>query len=257
MFGPLLLDSLVFASDLALTGAFAAVISKFRSSRSSAGLSLQSLAAIVGARSLHLFSHVLGLHYRPMALTPTMFQFVDLFNAVLGFFCLYLLAVKFYNSYDGEKDSFGIQVLEQIGCLPKTGPLSCRPLAASLVLYASVAIIALMWYCVRESRSLVQGYYTCFYEALFAVALLPQLWMFQQEKRVSSSMAAFVIAVAASRLCVLGFWTCFPVVYPMLSPSNRGIQMASETVNILILSDFIFHWAKSKLRGEKDVVLPF
>lgn len=257
MSGPLLLDSLVLASDFALTSAFAAVISKFRSSRSSAGLSLQSLTAIVGARSLHIFSHALGLHYRPIVLYPAIFLSIDLANAALGLACLYLLAIKFYNSYDGEKDSFGIQVFERLGCLPKTGPLSRRPLAASLVLYVSVMILALAWYCVRESRSFTHGYFTCFYEALFAVALLPQLWMFQQEKRVPSSMAAFVIAVAASRLCVLGFWACFPLVYPTLNPSNRGIQMASETVNVLILSDFIFHWAKSMMKGEKDVILPF
>merc|ERR1711904_25486 len=32
-------------------------------------------------------------------------------------------------------------------------------------------------------------------------------------------------------------------------PANRGIQISSETLNLLILSDFLYYWAKSKMLG--------
>merc|ERR1739845_173012 len=98
------------------------------------------------------------------------------------------------------------------------------------------------------------GYFCSVYEVLFAMALLPQLWMFHQEKRVPPILAWFVVLIAVGRLCILAFWIVFPFVHPWLKPTNRGGQMSSETMNILILSDFIFHWIRAKLRGDIDVV---
>ena len=50
------LDLLIHFSDLCIGGTFVVVFLKLRKSRSAAGLSLQTLATVVGARVLHLLS---------------------------------------------------------------------------------------------------------------------------------------------------------------------------------------------------------
>merc|ERR1740129_1747488 len=163
----------------------------------------------------------------------------------------------YYDSYEKEKDDFGIQAIEKLGVLPKKGlPLFQRNVVAMSFLYTVVAVMALLWYFVRRSHhSFALSYFCCFYEAMSAVALIPQLWMFHQDKRVQPLLANFVVLTAMSRLCTLGFWIAYPWVYHWSYPDNRGIQMASETLNILILSDFLYYWVRAKLRGESEVTI--
>eukprot|EP00928_Gymnodinium_smaydae_P012892 TRINITY_DN1470_c0_g1_i3.p1 TRINITY_DN1470_c0_g1~~TRINITY_DN1470_c0_g1_i3.p1 ORF type:complete len:257 (+),score=33.23 TRINITY_DN1470_c0_g1_i3:152-922(+) len=255
MFGQLGLDSFLLGSDAALLAAFATICQKLRSSKSSAGLSLQSLAAFVGARCVHLGSYALGMHYTPVSLHWGLFALFDVCSAVVGIGCVIFLAKNCYHSYEAEKDSFGIKALEKFVCLP-ADMQRYRPQIAIAFLYTLVALISLVWYCFRQSNSFVSGFFCCFYESLSGVALIPQLWMFQQEKRVPPIMAAFILFVVLSRLCTLSFWICFPFVHLWIKPTNRSFQMAIEVVNLCILSDFIYYWAKAKIRGEKDVVLP-
>jgi len=251
-----MLDGFIFGADLALGGTFVAVFQKLRTSRSAAGLSLQTFVAIVTARCLHMFSHALSLHYMPTVLPYGMFASLDVVNALAGLSCLVVFCKYYYSSYEQEKDNFGIQIFDAFNCLPKSGPLSYRPIAAASFLYLVVAVAALMWYSVRAgTMSFGAGYFCCFYEAMGAVALIPQLWMFNKDKCVPSLLATFVVLVAVGRICTLAFWWSYPMVYPWRTPANRGIQIGSETVNLLILSDFLYYWVKSKLLGEKDVVL--
>jgi hypothetical protein len=258
MSGLLMLDGFILASDVAIFGSFAAVLSKLTVSKSSAGLSLQSLVALVGARCLHLCSHGFRLHYTPQFLPWTAFALLDVINAVAGLACLVLMGRRFYKSYDAEKDNFGIQLFDRLGWVPTSVSAWHRSLLASSLLYVFVAVLAFMWYNVRQgTTSFGQGYFICFYEVLFGVALLPQLWMFHHEKRVPPIMAWFVVMIAIGRICVLSFWVTFPLVHIWHVPTNRGIQMGTEILNLVILSDFVFHWAKARLNGQKDVVLPF
>ncbi len=126
-------------------------------------------------------------------------------------------------------------------------------------LYLVAGVVALLWYFVRTSNTSYNlTCYTCFNEAMPAVALLPQLGMFQHDKRVDSQLASFVVMIAANRLCTLLFWTFLPilVVHSWAVPTNRSIQMGLEALNLLILADFLYYWARAKLRGEKDIILP-
>lgn len=251
-----MLDSFILGADLALGGTFLAVFQKLRTSRSAAGLSLQTLVAIVTARCLHCLSHPMALHYSPAVLPRSVFYILDGANAIAGVTCLFVIAKYYYSTYEVEKDNFGIQIFDAFDCLPKSGPLSHRPIAAAAFLYLVVAVAALLWYSVRASPfSFAYSYFTCFYEAMSAVALIPQLWMFNKDKRVPSLLATFVVLIAIGRLCTLAFWWSYPYVYIWRSPANRGIQMSSETVNLLILSDFLYYWGKAKVLGQKDVVL--
>mmetsp|Transcript_7582 Transcript_7582/g.7474 ORF Transcript_7582/g.7474 Transcript_7582/m.7474 type:complete len:85 (+) Transcript_7582:1166-1420(+) len=80
--------------------------------------------------------------------------------------------------------------------------------------------------------------------------------MFQQDKVVSAPLANFVVLTAASRACTLIFWFSYPLIFKHAYPDNRGVQMASETLNLLILSDFLYYYFRSRLRGEPQVILP-
>mmetsp|Transcript_26409 Transcript_26409/g.54771 ORF Transcript_26409/g.54771 Transcript_26409/m.54771 type:complete len:264 (-) Transcript_26409:112-903(-) len=255
-FGQLFLDSLIVCSDLSLLGTFLALFLKLQTSRSSAGLSLQTLISVVSARSLHLVSHLVRLHYQPTVVPWILFPVVDIVNASLGIVCVVIFTMFYYRSYEKEKDNFGIQAIERLGLLSQNVPLLQRNAIAMGLLYTGIAVVALMWYFVRRSHhSFALSYFCCYYEVLCAIALLPQLWMFHQDRRVQPLLANFVVLTAVSRVCTLLFWIFYPWVYHWSYPDNRGIQMASETLNILILSDFLYYWLRAKLRGQSEVTL--
>lgn len=254
--GELCLDGLIHASDLCIGGTFVFIFLKLRQSKSAAGLSLQTLCTVVGARVLHLISHVIGLHYQPAVMPWVVFPILDILNAIMGASLLVVFVLYFSRSYEKEKDNFGIHVFEKLKLVAPGSPLLTSPIMAASFLYSVVAVLALLWYCVRRSNNtFFVSYFCCYYEVMGAVALIPQLWMFHQDKRVSPLLANFVLLTALNRVCTLCFWIFYPRVYYWRYPDNRGIQMVSETLNILILSDFIFYWARSKLRGDKEVIL--
>lgn len=47
----------------------------------------------------------------------------------------------------------------------------------------------------------------------------------------------------------------FPL-FHRLQPTGRGIHLATEALNILILLDFLYYYVKAKLAGEEDIALP-
>lgn len=254
--GELLLDLLIHFSDLCIGGTFVVVFLRLRKSRSAAGLSLQTLATVVGARVLHLLSHYIGLHYRPNVLPWLLYPFIDVVSACIGCALLASFCLYYYPSYEKDKDNFGIHIFERLDLLPKNSPLKSSPMVAASFLYAVVAVLALMWYFVRRSQhGFWVSYFCCYYEAMGAVALIPQLWMFHQDKRVSPLLSYFVVLTALNRFFTLCFWICYPHVFLWRYPDNRGVQMVSETLNLLILSDFLFYWARSKIRGDEEVII--
>ena len=80
--------------------------------------------------------------------------------------------------------------------------------------------------------------------------------MFQKDKVASPQLANFVVLIALNRLCTLTFWTIYPWVFSWRYPDNRGVQMASEIINLLIISDFLYYFIKAKIRGENFVRVP-
>mmetsp|Transcript_130681 Transcript_130681/g.378055 ORF Transcript_130681/g.378055 Transcript_130681/m.378055 type:complete len:263 (-) Transcript_130681:46-834(-) len=254
--GPTFLDLLILTSDFCTCGTFVSLALNLTRSKSGAGLSLQSLGTVVGARCLHLLSHFLRLHYIPAILPWLLYASMDVLNAIAGITLLGTFALRFFSTYEREKDDFGIHVFEKLDALPKAGPLRKSPAIAVTFLYMCIVVLALLWYCVRRSsHSFAISYFCCFYEVMGAVALIPQLWMFQKDKRVSPLLANFVVLTAMNRLCTLVFWIAYPRVYVWRYPDNRGIQMASEMLNLLILSDFLFYWVRSKMRGDTEIIL--
>lgn len=249
-------DGFIIGSDVTMIAAFIAVLLRMRTSKSAKGLSLQSVIALVSLRMLHLSSHYFNIHYRPKVLPMWVFKSLDAGIVVAGLACLALLFTRYYSTYEVEKDNFGIQLFDKFNLVPKSGPFSYRPVAAASFLYIVVAVLACLWYLVRQGMpSFGLSCYCCYYEVMSAVSLIPQLWMFHKDKRVPELLANFVVLVAVGRLCTLGFWAVYPWIYRWGVPSNRSIHMALEAFNLLILSDFLYYWVRAKLRGEREVVL--
>eukprot|EP00927_Polykrikos_kofoidii_P070537 TRINITY_DN6693_c0_g1_i1.p1 TRINITY_DN6693_c0_g1~~TRINITY_DN6693_c0_g1_i1.p1 ORF type:complete len:265 (+),score=27.49 TRINITY_DN6693_c0_g1_i1:142-936(+) len=254
--GKLFLDGLIVCSDLCISGTFASVLLKLMRDRNAVGLSLQTLVAVVTARTMHTTSHLFGLHYRPSVVPTALYVMFDLINAAIGIAAIVAFMTQFMTTYEREKDNFGIHLFQRFNLLPKKGPFSEGPLPASMFMYSVVTVLAFGWYYVRGSRmSFLSSYFCCFYEVLLAVALFPQLWMFHQDKRVSPLLANFVVLTAMTRGFTLAFWFFYPSVHLWHYPDNRGVQMASEVLNIAILSDFLFYWIRSKVRGEREIVI--
>ena len=271
----------IHCSDVCISGTFVVLFLQLRKTRSAAGFSLQTLATVVGARVIHLISHNIQLHYSPNVLPWFIYPTMDVFSACAGVALLLSFCLYYFPSYEKEKDNFGIHIFERLELVGKNSPLKNNPFLAASFLYASVAVIALLWYAVRKSqRSFLVSYFCCYYEAMGAVALIPQLWMFHQDKRVSPLLANFVVLTAMHRLFTLAFWIFYPRVFIWRYPDNRGVQIASETLklgvaevtgqvlvhlgplvspvdarNLLILSDFLFYWLRSKLRGDREVII--
>jgi hypothetical protein len=148
-----------------------------------------------------------SIHYVPKAMWMFPFKVFDFAVVGAGVTCVVALLTKYYSTYEVEKDNFGIQIFDRWDLLPKDGYFRLRPLAAASFLYLVAGVVALLWYFVRTSNTSYNlTCYTCFNEAMSAVALLPQLWMFQHDKR----LASFVVMIAVNRLCTLLFWTFLP-----------------------------------------------
>jgi hypothetical protein len=252
-----LFDTLIMGSDIATCGAFLAVMYRMKASKSASGISLQSIGAIFTLRVLHACSHMWTIHYVPKAMPMFLFKFTDFAVVLSGGFCVVSILTAYYSSYEVEKDNFGIQLFDKFGILPDLGTGRFRPFVAASVLYSFAAVLSVIWYMIRTANSYNLTTYTCFNEALSAVALLPQLWMFRSDKRVDTNLATFVVAVAVNRMCTLLFWTFLPflVVHKWAVPTNRGIQMGLEIINLIILADFLYYWVRAKLRGETEIIL--
>jgi hypothetical protein len=246
------LDLSILLSDISILGSFVALYLQVKSRKSALGLSLQTVGAVAVARVLHLLSHPIGIHFRPDTLPFFFYVILDYANAGVGVFVLYYIFSNYMNTYEAEKDNFSQNFWLKLGL--------DKDLVAKLkwaFIYIIAGIFGIIWHLVRRSHhTFAVSFFCCYYEALCAVALLPQLWMFQQDRVVSPQLANFVALTAANRLFTLVFWLAYPYVFWNRYPDNRGVQMASEVLNLLILSDFLYYFIRARMKGQKVIVIP-
>jgi len=253
LFGQLFLDGCIMSSDVAILGTFLAVFLQLKTTQSCQGMSLQTLIAVVSARVLHLCSHWFNIHYRPQELPASMYFGFDIINAAIGIGCIMIFTVH-KETYEMEKDNFGIHIFDRFQLTPKSGLFASRPVLAASFVYGVTLVLAFFWSFVRVSAgSWSVNYFCCVYEVMCMLALIPQLWMFHQDKWVSQLLSWFVVMVALNRVCTLTFWISYPWVNPWSSPANRGIQIFTELLNLAVLGDFLFYWVRAKIRGEKRI----
>lgn len=255
-YGGLFMDMCILGSDVSILGTFASLLLQLSSVRSAESLSLQTLLAIVTSRGIHLCSHVVGIHFAPRVFSMTLFQTMDVVNVAMGLGVVALF-LRHWRTYEAEKDNFGLQLFERFNLIPKTGIFANRALLSALFIYSASAVLTIIWSTLRgQSGSRGISYTTASYEAICTLALIPQLWMFHKDKWVSQTLGWFVAFFAAGRMCTFTFWLCLPLVLDSWRvPPNRTIQLVCEVGNLLVLSDFMFYWARSKLRGEQRIRL--
>jgi hypothetical protein len=241
----LFLDVLIMGGDMANCVSYASILLHLQKKRSCEGISLQSLLCLAMTRVQHIFSHNLSLHYQPTTMPGFVYSGCDFISMCLGLLSVALIFGKYRATYDADKDDFGEVLIAKL--LPKAEKEKTRTLKW-VVLYAMAILGSCVWFRIRRTTSdFMTGMFCCFYEVITSVALLPQLWMFHKEKVVSQMLANFVVFVAVNRLCIFSFWAFYPWVFYGRHPDNRGIQMASEALNLLILGDFLFYYIRAKL----------
>lgn len=247
-----ILDLSILFSDVSILASFVALYLQVKTRKSALGLSLQTVGAVASSRLLHLLSHPLGVHFRPDTIPLGLYVLLDYCNAILGFFVLYFICMHHMATYEAEKDNFSQNFWIKLG-LDRDVVFKLR----YTFIYIIAALFGLIWHMVRRSHhGILLSYFCCYYEALCAVALLPQLWMFQQDRVVSPQLANFVALTAANRLFTLVFWLAYPYVFWNRYPDNRGVQMTSEILNLLILSDFLYYFIRARMKGQQVVVIP-
>ena len=292
------LDLLILGSDLCLGMGFFLLARHMRHvSRSLAHLSLQSFAALVLCRCLHLGSHLFGIHFTPEVLPGWVYNSVDLFNAVAGLVAVAAAAELASSSssssssggggYQAEADSFGKVCSGGAGSRSSTFakkilPKRLVPFAHFATLYLVVFALAGIWTVFRRgghsssSSSLAQtalSFFCCFYEVLGALALVPQLYMVhakltvdglnpgisggQDKSRNLPALADLVFCVFLSKFFTLLFWFLYPYIHRGRHPDNRGVQMAAEGLNMAILSDFLVVYVMAGGLGRWVAFSPF
>lgn len=246
------LDTLIILSDLSTFGIFVSISLMLVQKKSAAGISLQTLIAVVSQRFVHFQSHRLSVHYIPHVLSFSMYYALDVLNVLSGCLLICVFVLKFYATYEKEKDTFGFQFVEDF--IPPKHILKKNPLVYTAIMSIIVLAGTVLWYLLRGILTTTTSFYFCFYEILSAVGLLPQLFMFHRDKRVNTLLANFMVLSAYNRMIMFTFWALIPWL-TNLKLANRPVQMASEGFNLLILSDFMYYWCRSKVRGEKQIVI--
>lgn len=247
----LFLDSLFLLSDLTIFLTFFTMVLLLYRKRTAAGVSLQTLIVIVSGRVLHLYSYAMEVHYRPEVLPSFLFAAMDVGNACTGVGLIGVFVKKYMGTYQKDKDTFGVSSFVKM--LPRS-PLTDTPLVYTVILYTIACVIALVWQVIRTRLHAFGTYYFCLLEVLAAVSLLPQLFMFHKDKVVSPLLGKFVLCCAATRFFMLIFWCLLPY-FHRINARNRWIQISTETFNVMILSDFLYYWVRSTVKGEEEIRL--
>ncbi|CAD7936716.1 unnamed protein product [Amoebophrya sp. A25] len=319
----MLLDLLLLCADFSVLIGGLSLVCQIRQTRSLAGLSVQTVGALLASRGVHFAAGVLGFHYDP-------FRSLLVDTAIV--FALAVLAMQvmeFQATYEGlGKDKFGRWMLQLLDTKKVGGGFAMSALGSSgglagptgdyasdlppgvpavtvavlqgSCLYLASFILAVVWTLVRRTSMGFGSLLYCWYETLTLLALFPQVYMFasmRADQRGTSTprdallRIDFLLFFAVNKVALLGFWLLYPIllggsastlgaVQPpadtpglaaagaaaaaaegnatsgdssnfylsnsgdLLYPANRGVQMAAECLNLLMLSDYLYARAK-------------
>eukprot|EP00440_Ansanella_granifera_P076915 gb/GFBE01083468.1/.p1 GENE.gb/GFBE01083468.1/~~gb/GFBE01083468.1/.p1 ORF type:complete len:253 (+),score=50.85 gb/GFBE01083468.1/:1-759(+) len=249
----LVIDLLNVTCDLLMASTFGIIFWQLRTARSAAKVSLLTLASLATTRLLHLSLHFRGRHHQTRVLPSSASWCCDMMGAIGGVACLYLFLMRYYRTYEKEEDDFGAQLLDRCSIqLPQKGPLKHRNVAALVLLYTVIAVFAVAWFIAVGGQITGQrgpGYLECFGDCLGAVALIPQLWMFHKTRRAPRLLSLVVVSVALARCCMVSTF--------LLARRKHLLNaVGSEMTYLLIVADFVYYWARSTIKGQKEVILP-
>lgn len=252
-------DVLILCSDLFTIASFAILGYRVHKERTIRGISLQSLAALVLCRVIHALSHILGMHHQSESFA-VIYMIFDISASVVAVGTAHLCLKTYKGSYQADLDDFGLIALEYLHDKGFKKIIPSQPrLYANYwsILYSVCACIGFCWFLIRRSHAnWLFSFGICWYEVLTALAILPQMWMFRKGRSVPTALAHYVVLSVLARAVLLLFWMYYPRAHNWRYPDNRGVQMAAEALNILILSDFLYCYVKSYRGGFQSGMLP-
>ncbi|CDJ69582.1 hypothetical protein, conserved [Eimeria necatrix] len=263
-------DALNYSTAVFWLLAYGAVLQKVQRERSACGVSFQTLFAlvVVEVSNVLLILSLLAFHGKPFHLD---FFLVDCTSAAVSIWAFVHLFRNFRTSYEQQRDSFGLKYLRllRLRCCCAAGHLCCLYLLSFLLSFSMFLLRRSPHAALARSSSsssssssrvalgLLLSLWECFNDSVLALALLPQLQMFysKRPRKVSHLLGTFVAMLFCARVLAFLYWLSFPL-FHRSEPTGRGIHLATEALNILILLDFLYYYVKAKLAGQEDIALP-
>ncbi|EPR62096.1 hypothetical protein TGME49_224800 [Toxoplasma gondii ME49] len=261
-------DLLNYATALLWLLAYVALMLKVQRERNAYGLSFQSLFALVWVEvsNVLLILCLLVYHNKPI---HAEFFIVDCSSALISLAAFVYINRYFSSTYESQRDNFGKRF-----CRMLCGKF-CVEKFSWLFLYFVAFVISCPMFLLRRSKyaaplSVIASngslrlialtflsFWECFNDSVLALALVPQLFMFynKRPRKVTNLLGTFVALLFFARICAFLYWLTFTWFHTS-EPTGRGIHLLTEALNILILLDFLYHYIRAKLAGERDISLP-
>jgi len=211
---------------------------KTLASKSCAGVSLKSLQLYTVVFFFRLLSICWHEGYLPFDRSGDyIYQLVEFLSLMMCVVNIFLICGKFKETYHASNDAFG-----NLNIPSQFGVIYCVVPALLLALLIHPNLNGVWWSDV------------CWTFALYveAVAVLPQLYMFQKAGGVVESYTShYVFSLGFARLLQLWFWLSS---YHELSDKNSwsfvGIfVLVAQALQMLLMADFFYFYIKSVRKG--------
>jgi len=229
--------------------AFAVLITKITTQKTCQGISAKSLQVYLIVFFSRLCSVLVYEGYLPFDKSGDwVYQFVEVTAFALCLLSLFLVMFQYRLTYHRAQDSFGkwdsgkIKVPSAFGVVWIILPA----LLVSMIIHPS-----LNGFFVTD----VAWTFACYLETL---AMVPQLWMFQQKKRTDTEIepftSHFVFALGAARVLHFMFWLSS---YHELNDKNGGLNgfagylvLFAQFMQMVIMGSFFYYYLKSAAQGK-------
>lgn len=265
-----LLDVLNFATAVSWFFAYLSLFFKLKREKNIIGLSLQTLSILVVAEFNHvLITIILSSHYHVKLGLD--FYICDCSTALLSLATFTYIYTNFYETYEKNRDTFGLNITNLIVCwvsgtngndaYDNKKHNKIHPASQNLfwlTIYVLNLFLGTIIYLFRKSSSPpLISFWESYMDSLLSLALLPQIYMFYNKKprKVSSLLAHFVAFILLARVLMLFYWILYPLFKYSIVPGRR-LHIFSESLNVVFLSHFMYHFIRSKILGEVDIFLP-
>ncbi|EEA05326.1 uncharacterized protein CMU_023310 [Cryptosporidium muris RN66] len=260
-------DIFNYATAVSWLLGYCSLFLKLHRDQNAAGLSLQTLFMLVLTELNHVLILIVMTAYFKVPLGID-FYICDCSTVLISLATFSYIIFSFYDSYEEEKDTFGLNVASCIfesiiGKTNKNDVLERKihTLAKRfhwIVAYLISLLASIPLFLFRRSHlPMLLSFWECYIDMQLTFALVPQLYMFYNKKprKVSSLLAHFVVFILLARILMLLYWATYPL-FKYTSIPGRKLHITTEFLNIIILAHFMFYFIRAKLLGQRDIPLP-
>lgn len=221
---------LMTMSSLISTFSFLMVLYKIESTRSCAGVSLKMMECYVGLIFFRLCSIIPFEGYLPYDRSGDwLYQTLEALSLLLAGLVVYQCRQRYAATYESSSDTF-----------------------SHIFLFVPAFILALLFHPSLNAFMPADVAWT-FALYLEAVAVLPQLFMFQRQGKVEAFTSHFLAGQALSQAVSFIFWVSS---YSELNGPQNSIRsyvglwvIGMQVVQLIVMGDFIYHYIRCVSRG--------